>query len=154
MPHFPLIALFLLKLKIYSLQILAPALRACFPTSVTSDSQFKCFSDVSHTALLAAVDASVELLKQQLLRVHLEVKEAVRAKQQLSENGLGKFSIRKMATGSIDDFHKGLADRIGEKKPAHLSRSSPTHAHLDAKLFFLCAHSERLLFIGGRFAQS
>jgi hypothetical protein len=103
------------------LQILAPAVRACFPSSATSDSQFKWFSDVSETALLAAVDASVQLLKQQLLRVHLEVKEAVRAKLKLSEsleNGVAKFSIRKMATGSIDDFHKGLADRIGEKKPA------------------------------------
>ncbi len=106
------------------MQILAPALRACFPSSVTSDSQFKCFSDVSETALLAAVDASVELLKLHLLRVHLEVKEAVRAKLKLSESlehGLGKYSIRRMATGSIDDFHKGLADRIGEEKPAHSS---------------------------------
>ena len=97
--------------------MLAPALRACL---ASSDSQLKCFSDVSETALLAAVDASVELLKQQLLQVHREVKKAVHSKQKLEEslkNGLEKYSIRKMATGSIDDFHKGLADRIGENSP-------------------------------------
>ena len=97
--------------------MLAPALRACL---ASSDSQLKCFSDVSETALLAAVDASVELLKQQLLQVHREVKKAVYSKQKLEEslkNGLEKYSIRKMATGSIDDFHKGLADRIGENSP-------------------------------------
>ncbi len=97
--------------------MLAPALRACISSS---DSQLKSFSDVSESALFTAVDASVELLKQQLLRVHREVKEAVRAKLKLSaslENGLEKYSIRKMATGSIDDFHKGLADRIGEISP-------------------------------------
>jgi hypothetical protein len=95
-------------------QILAPSLRACLSSS---NSQLKCFADVSERALSAAVDASVDTLKQQLLQVHREVKESVESKQQLEEslkNGLEKFSIRKMATGSIDDFHKGLADRIGK----------------------------------------
>ncbi len=118
------------------LQMLAPALRACFPRS---DNQLKHFADVSESALLAAVDASVELLKQQLLCVHREVKGVADAKLKLEEelkNGLDKYSIRKMATGSIDDFHKGLSDRIGKKKASafisaiflwldssHLSRS-------------------------------
>ena len=97
------------------LQMLAPALRACLSSS---DNQLKHFADVSEGALLAAVDASVELLKQHLLRVHREVKDVAHAKLELEEalkNGLDKYSIRKMATGSIDDFHKGLSDRIGEK---------------------------------------
>ena len=97
------------------LQMLAPALRACLSSS---DNQLKCFSDVSEAALLAAVDASVEALKQHLLRMHREVKDVVRAKVKLEEslqNGSDKYSIRKMATGSIDDFHKGLSDHIGEK---------------------------------------
>ena len=101
-------------LNVY-LQMLAPALRACLSSP---DSQLKCFSDVSEAALLAAVDASVETLKQHLLRVHREVKDVVRAKVKLQEslqNGSDKYSIRKMATGSIDDFHKGLSDRIGNK---------------------------------------
>ena len=101
-------------LKVH-LQMLAPALRACFPSS---DNQLKHFADVSEGALLAAVDASVESLKHQLLRVHREVKDVAHAKLKLEEalkNGLDKYSIRKMATGSIDDFHKGLSDRIGNK---------------------------------------
>ena len=95
--------------------MLAPAIRACLSSS---DSQLKCFSDVSEAALHAAVDASVESLKQQLLLMHREVKDVVRAKVKLEEslqNGSDKYSIRKMATGSIDDFHKGLSDHIGEK---------------------------------------
>lgn len=97
------------------LQMLAPALRACFPSS---DNQLKHFADVSESALLAAVDASVESLKRQLMCVHGEVKVAAHAKRKLEEelkNGLDKYSIRKMATGSIDDFHKGLSDRIGKQ---------------------------------------
>ncbi len=80
---------------------------------------------MSEAALLLAVDASVESLKQQLLRMHLEVKDIVRAKVKLEEslqNGSEKYSIRKMATGSIDDFHKGLSDRIGKKKQSRSSR--------------------------------
>ena len=101
-------------LNVY-LQMLAPALRACLSSS---DSQLKRFSDVSEAALHAAVDASVESLKQQLLRMHRGVKDVVRAKVKLEEslqNGSDKYSIRKMATGSIDDFHKGLSDRIGKQ---------------------------------------
>jgi hypothetical protein len=56
--------------------MLAPALRACLSSS---DNQLKCFSDVSEAALLAAVDASVESLKHQLLRVHREVKDVAHA---------------------------------------------------------------------------
>jgi hypothetical protein len=96
--------------------MLAPALRACLSSS---DSQLKCFSDVSDAALFAAVDASVEVLKLHLLHVHREVKDIVRAKVKLEvslQNGSNKYSIREMATGSIDDFHKGLSDRIGKKK--------------------------------------
>ena len=74
---------------------------------------------MTEAALLAAVDASVESLKHQLLRVHREVKDVAHAKLKLEEalkNGLDKYScIRKMATGSIDDFHKGLSDRIGKQ---------------------------------------
>ena len=95
--------------------MLAPALRACLSSP---DNQLKHFADVSEAALLAAVDASVESLKHQLLRVHREVKDVAHAQLKLEEalkNGLDKYSIRKMATGSIDDFHKGLSDRIGNK---------------------------------------
>jgi hypothetical protein len=104
------------------LQILAPALRACLPSS---DSQLKRFADVSESALLAAVDASVASLKQQLLRLHREVKNVAYAKLKLEEalkNGLDKYSIREMTTGSIDDFHKGLSDRVGEQRSPRAGR--------------------------------
>jgi hypothetical protein len=74
--------------------VLAPAVRVCLSSS---DCQFKRFSDVSENVLRAAVDASVESMKQQLLRVHQKVKKEV-------------------AKCSIDDFRKGLNDRYGEKE--------------------------------------
>ena len=75
------------------------------------------FADISEDALCAAVDASVDSLKKQVLQKHRRVKEAVHAQAKLQEEldgNPGKFTIRKMATGTIDDFHKGLQDRIGE----------------------------------------
>jgi hypothetical protein len=95
-------------------QLLAPALRACVDGS---DNQLARFADVSEAALIAAVDASVDFLKEQLLQKHRRIQNAVRAKVRIQEQldkSPGKFSVRKMATGSIDDFHKGLQDRIGE----------------------------------------
>lgn len=76
------------------------------------------FANVSEEVLSAAFDASVDSMKKQLQQTHRRVKEAVNAQTQLQEELDGnpsKFSIRKMATGSIDDFHKGLQDRIGER---------------------------------------
>jgi hypothetical protein len=85
-------------------------------------------------ASFAAVDASVASLKQLLLRVHQDIKEVMRAKLNHStalENGVEKYSIRKMATGSLDDFHKGLSDRIGEQKRARWSRHFAVHVRCD-----------------------
>ena len=124
----------------------------------SSDSQLKCFSGVSEAALLAAVDASVESLKQQLLLMHREVKDVVRAKVKLEEslqNGSDKYSIRKMATGSIDDFHKGLADRVGERRSPprrsiamHLQKK-PKEWHwdwvMDIKIIFHCSKEKSQL---------
>ena len=64
------------------------------------------------------MDASVNFTKQRLLLTHRKVKSAMRAKAKfLAKNHKApnkKFSIREMSTGSIDDFHEGLHDRIGE----------------------------------------
>jgi hypothetical protein len=127
----PMLHLGFVVLKVH-LQMLAPALRACLSSS---DNQLKHFADVSESALLAAVDASVESLKRELLRVHREVKDVAHTKHKLEEklkDGLDKYSIRKMATGSIDDFHKGLSDRIGEKNTAYII----VHAHFVVSGFF------------------
>ncbi len=95
------------------MQIVALALRAQL---IGGDDQLMRFSQLQEEELSAAVEASVETLKQRLYKAHNQVKEATRAKAQLQEaldKEPGKFSIRKMATGTIDDFHKGLQDRIG-----------------------------------------
>jgi hypothetical protein len=94
-------------------QVLAPALRARL---ATGDNQLMRFAQLQEHELSAAVRASSDLLKQLLYRAHSQVKEATRAKARLQEalnKEPGKFTIRKMATGTIDDFHKGLQDRIG-----------------------------------------
>ncbi len=69
--------------------------------------------------LFAAVDASLESLKQQLEIVHGLVKKATDANVELQEAvekdpANKKFSTFKAAGGTIDDFFKGLEDRIGE----------------------------------------
>ena len=100
---------------IFYLQIFAPALRACI---AGSDIQATSFADTSEEAVCRAVDASVNFMKQRLLETHRKVKSVVRAKAKIQEETAKqpnkKFSIREMSTGSIDDFHEGLHDRIGE----------------------------------------
>ncbi len=57
-------------------------------------------------------------MKQRLLQAHRKLKNVMRAKAKIQEETdkqpNKKFSIREMSTGSIDDFHEGLHDRIGE----------------------------------------
>ncbi len=75
------------------------------------------FAKLQREELFAAVDASLESLKQQLEIVHSLVKKATDAKVQLQEAASKeptKFSTFKAAGGTIDDFFKGLEDRIGE----------------------------------------
>ena len=96
------------------LQIFAPALRAHL---TVGDDQVKCLTKLQTADLFAAVDASMESLKQQLEHVHALVKKATEKKVQLQEAASKeptKFSTFKAAGGTIDDFFKGLEDRIGE----------------------------------------
>ena len=79
----------------------------------------KSFARLQTEDLFAAVDASMESLKLQLETVHALVKKATDAKVQLQEAvdkdpTNKKFSTFKAAGGTIDDFFKGLEDRIGE----------------------------------------
>ena len=98
------------------MQALAPALRALL---TGTDDQARRFAKLQREDLFVAVDASMESLKQQLEIVHSIVKKATDAKVQLQE-AVGndpankKFSTFKAAGGTIDDFFKGLEDRIGE----------------------------------------
>jgi hypothetical protein len=97
------------------LQIFAPALRACI---AGAGMQVASLADVSEEAVCGAVDASVNFMKQRLLQTHHKFKSVVRAKAKIQEDRdkqpNNKFSIREMSTGSIDDYHVGLHDRIGE----------------------------------------
>ena len=98
------------------MQVLAPALRA---NLTSGDDQVKVFARLQTEDLFAAVDASLESLKQQLEFVHSIVKKATDAKVQLQkavdqDPPNKKFSTFKAAGGTIDDFFKGLEDRIGE----------------------------------------
>ncbi len=96
--------------------MLSPAIRACI---AGGDKQVTSFADVSEKALCAAVDASVDFVKKRLVQKHRRVKHAMKVRDQLQkeiEDDPGKFSIRKMASGLLEDFHKGLTDRIGEKE--------------------------------------
>jgi hypothetical protein len=96
--------------------MIAPALRACI---AGSDNPVTSFADISEEAVCGAVDASIVSIKQRLLHTHRRVKTAVRAKAKIQEEmdrePSKKFSIRQMSTGSIDDFHEGLHNRVGER---------------------------------------
>jgi hypothetical protein len=101
--------------KTHVLQFFAPVLRA---NLTDGDEQVKCFAKLQKEDLFAAVDASVESLKRQLETVHSIIQQATDAKVQLREAASKeptKFSTFKAAGGTIDDFFKGLEDRIGER---------------------------------------
>ena len=79
----------------------------------------KCFAKLQTADLCAAVDASLESLKLQLIMMHSSVKKATEATLQLQKDvdedpTNKKFSTFKAAGGTIDDFFNGLEDRIGE----------------------------------------
>ena len=98
----------------FVLQVFAPALRAHL---AAGDDQVKSFIKLQTADLFAAAEASMESLKQQLEHVHALVKKAAEAKVQLQEAASKeptKFSTFKAAGGTIDDFFKGLEDRIGD----------------------------------------
>jgi hypothetical protein len=97
-------------------QVFAPALRAHLSDG---DDQVKRFAQLQTADLFAVVEASVEAMKQQLGTMHSLVKRATEAKSKLQEvidkdPTNQKFSTRKAAGGTIDDFFNGLEDRIGE----------------------------------------
>jgi hypothetical protein len=66
--------------------------------------------------LNSAVDASVISLKDRLCKVrqHLKkIKHAEGKREDLISNQTGKFQIRKMEVGSLQQFHEGLTERVG-----------------------------------------
>jgi hypothetical protein len=70
----------------------------------------------SEGKLNAAVEASIELMKQELLKVH-ETSNRVASFRDESEKekecDIGRYLIRKMLSCSLAEFREGLASRIG-----------------------------------------
>ena len=109
-------------------QVLAPAIRAHLSGG---DDQVKRFAKLQTADLFAAVDASLESIKQRLTKMHSSVKTATEARSQLEEDAdkdptNKKFSTFKGSGGSIDDFFNGLEDRIGERDGAFVTRTFVT----------------------------
>jgi hypothetical protein len=63
----------------------------------------------------SATVASARSLKEQLHKVQQLLQQISQAQEAVLEQASNtKYQIRKMEVGSIDHFHKGLTDRIGE----------------------------------------
>jgi len=93
-------------------QFAAPVLRAHAPSGTD---QLGGLTLLTEEQLDAASAASTTLLKEQLRKVQLLLKQISQAQTaQLEQASNTKYQIRKMEVGLIDHFHKGLTDRIGE----------------------------------------
>ena len=97
---------------IRSSQIAAPALRAHAPSGTD---QLGGLASMTSQQIDAATAASARSLKEQLHKVQQLLLQISQAREALLEQQSNtKYQIRKMEVGSIDHFHKGLTDRIGE----------------------------------------
>jgi hypothetical protein len=96
-------------------QVVAPAIRAI--VGAGEDDLLKRFAQLGQDELHVAACASVASIHLRLQAVHRQVHDAAIAESKHLEalaKDPGKFSVFKMAAGTIDDFHKGLMDRIGQ----------------------------------------
>ena len=102
-------------LEDHRLSFAAAALRAHAPSG---SNQLRGLASLARDQLDAAVASSTASLMEQLHKVQQLMQENSQAQDTLEEQRSNtKYQIRKMDVGSTDDFHKGLADRIG-KRPA------------------------------------
>jgi hypothetical protein len=100
-------------LEDHRLSFVAAALRAHVPSG--SD-QLRGLASLATDQLDAAAAASTSSLMDQLHKVQQLMQEVSQAQDTLEEQRSNtKYQIRKMDVGSTDDFHKGLADRIGKR---------------------------------------
>ena len=124
--------------SIFHIQALTPAVRACL---TGTGSQLARFASVETALLSAAVESSMQTLLKHAHQAHFELQKAMRASAKLQESistGTSKFSIYTMATGSIDDFHKGLQNRIGERADTDAGVMHLFSLLKDTALEFLC----------------
>ena len=91
--------------------MLAPALRALH--RFDNDDPLKELAMFSEDELNAAVEASMESMKQELLKVHDTSKSAKYLREKEKERDPGRHQIRKMASSTLAEFREGLTSRIG-----------------------------------------
>jgi len=94
-------------------QFAAPLLRVLAPGGAD---QLDRLALLTADQLHAAAAASAVVLQQQLFKLQQLLQDISRAQDNLKEQldkEPGKYQIKKMEVGSIDDFHRGLTDRIG-----------------------------------------
>ena len=97
-------------------QFVAPLLRA----HVTSGrDQLGSLASLTSQQLDAAASASAAAVKAKLCEVQELLHKISVAEERLKEQLVNtKYQIRQMDVGSTDDFHNGLADRIGRRAVA------------------------------------
>jgi hypothetical protein len=102
-------------LEDHRLSFVAAALRAHVPSGTD---QLRGLASLTTDQLDAAAASSAASLKEQLRKAQQQLQEICQAHDALAEqlsNTKYHNQIRKMDVGSTDDFHKGLADRIGKR---------------------------------------
>ena len=93
------------------LQFVAPLLRAHVSSGLD---QLGSLASLTSQQLDAAASASAAAVKAQLCEVQTLLRNISVAEERLKEQLVNtKYQIRQMDVGSTDDFHQGLADRIG-----------------------------------------
>jgi hypothetical protein len=104
-----------------NISIIADALRVLVPRIHPSgDSQLIRLSQLHPDLLGAACDAASTTVHTFARNAHMELKDAIGTLTEMQQHAqrdagvTGKFSVMcEMKAGSIDDFHKGLTERVG-----------------------------------------
>ncbi len=91
-------------------QVIAAAL----PRSAEKD-PLKIFLALDRNQIELMSNAICDSLKDLLEKHVSELREGYLKQEAIDSSNASKFCISTMATGSIDDFHKGLAGRVGKK---------------------------------------
>ncbi len=84
------------------------------PDSCISTDQLRHLSDMTKDELTESCEIIMAYLKTILLEALAKLKEAYTKLDATVPDSNHKFQMRPMSVGKIDDFHKGLAARIGK----------------------------------------
>jgi hypothetical protein len=94
----------------------SPCAAVCCAVAQSSCHQRASLASLTSQQLDAAASASAAAVKAKLCEVQELLHKISVAEERLKEQLVNtKYQIRQMDVGSTDDFHKGLADRIGRR---------------------------------------